>query len=129
MLNGLNPAAAAAKETTVVTYDGGGFAGNWYKVKITATVTRIGDRYELSALVESRCIHDEGPAPEWGLAFGSSAESWRYEEGTCSPDWKKVTLKETGPLRRDGRVYLQAGAYGGLLLGSWGWGTQRSVWV
>lgn len=127
-LNGINPAAAAGTETVRVEYDGG-IAGsrNHYTVWMDATVTRIGDQYELTGIVHSGCEHDSGPAQYWGLAFGSSAESWRYLQGLCGQQDARV--KETGPLASDGRVYLQAGAYGDWLADSWGWGTQRSVRV
>ena len=97
-------------------------------MQINATVTKEGNRYKLSGSVTSRCNHDSGPAQKWGLAFGSSAESWRYLEGPCG-ERQTTRIEESGPLRSDGRVYLQAGAYGGQLAGSWGWGEQKSVWV
>ncbi|GGZ97388.1 hypothetical protein GCM10010344_76810 [Streptomyces bluensis] len=65
--------------------------------------------------------------------FRSNAESWRYVTGPCSEGQQGggqgATIKQTGRLARDGRVYLQAGAYGGTMAGSWGWGTMRMVAV
>ncbi|MFJ8770140.1 hypothetical protein [Streptomyces clavifer] len=130
-LSGISPAAAASEDVRV-TYESGisTNSGNSYDVQITATVTRVGDRYELKGKVKAKCFHSSGPDQKWGLAFGSSAESWRYEEGACGDRaWRYEDINVSGPLRPDGRVYLQAGAYGGNGLGSWGWGTQRSVWV
>lgn len=130
-LSGISPAAAASEDVRV-TYESSisTQSGNAYDVQITATVTRVGDRYELKGTVRAICTHSSGPDQKWGLAFGSSAESWRYVEGACGD--RQPTggeINESGPLRPDGRVYLQAGAYGGESFGSWGWGTQQSVWV
>ncbi|MEU4180933.1 hypothetical protein [Streptomyces sp. NPDC026589] len=105
-------------------------SGNSYKVEITATVTRVGQRYELKAKVKAMCTHSSGPSQKWGLAFGSSAESWRYAEGKCGDrTWEYDEVNVSGPLRPNGRVYLQAGAYGGTGFGSWGWGTEHSAYV
>ncbi|PZT73767.1 MULTISPECIES: hypothetical protein [unclassified Streptomyces] len=130
-LSGIGPASAASEDVRV-TYESSisTNSGNAYEVEITATVTRIGDHYELKGKVKSTCIHSTGPDQKWGLAFGSSAESWRYEEGACGD--RRTTYEDinvSGPLLPDGRVYLQAGAFGGNGFGSWGWGTKRSVWV
>ncbi|SHM99599.1 hypothetical protein SAMN05216268_11795 [Streptomyces yunnanensis] len=132
-LNGINPAAAATEDFRV-TYERGisHQSGNSYSVTITGTVTRVGGHYELKGTVDSTCIHSTGPDQKWSLAFGSSAEGWRYVEGSCGDGTSEIDgVDETGPLLRDGRVYLQAGAYGGTgnWGASWGWGTQRSVWV
>ncbi|MGA5266275.1 hypothetical protein [Streptomyces lydicamycinicus] len=132
-LNGINPAAAATEDFHVTYESGtGSTTNNSYWVDIRGTVTRIGDQYELSGVVKSRCHLNSGPDQEWGLAFGSSAEGWRYVQRPCGDSqypYAQEAIKETGRLLPDGRVYLQAGAYGGLTFGSWGWGTQRSVWV
>ncbi|MFE7002333.1 hypothetical protein ACFVBM_22615 [Streptomyces griseus] len=131
-LGGSTPASAAEPQSATVTYDRdvSTVTGNGYSVSITATVTRNGDRYTLEATVKSTCFHRNGPDQKWGLAFGSSAEKWRYAEGKCGDNAQRTDrISETGPLRPDGRVYLQAGAYGGEAFGSWGWGTARSVWV
>ncbi|QRX92119.1 hypothetical protein [Streptomyces noursei] len=134
-LSGINPAAAAEPQDFHVTYQSGtgSTTRNSYWVDITGTVTRIGDQYELSGVVRSRCHRDSGPNQSWSLAFGSSAESWRYVQRPCGESgmeqYNTEKITEAGPLRPDGRVYLQAGAYGGEGFGSWGWGTQRSVWV
>lgn len=132
-LGGIN-LAAAASEDFHVTYESGtgNTTRNSYWVDITGTVIRNGDQYELTAVVKSRCHRDGGPSQEWGMAFGSSAESWRYVTRSCNDThhpYSQDTINETGPLRPDGRVYIQAGAYGGETFGSWGLGTQRSVWV
>ncbi len=130
-LSGTTPAAAASEDVRV-TYESSisTNSGNSYDVEITATVTRVGDHYELKGKVKSTCFHSSGPDQKWGLAFGSSAESWRYEEGACGDRQTRYDdINVTGPLRPDGRVYLQAGAFGGKDFGTWGWGTQRSVWV
>lgn len=130
-LSGLSPAAAASEDVQV-TYKSSisTNSGNAYNVQITATVTRVGDRYELKGKVRATCVHSSGPDQKWGLAFGSSAESWRYEEGACGDrEAFYDDIDVSGPLRPDGRVYLQAGAFGGKDFGTWGWGTQRSVYV
>lgn len=130
-LSGISPAAAASEDVQV-TYESSisTNSGNSYDVEITATVTRVGDHYELKGKVKAYCTHSSGPDQKWGLAFGSSAESWRYEEGACGDrQTRYADINVSGPLRPDGRVYLQAGAYGGNGIGSWGWGTQRSVYV
>ncbi|MES9558756.1 MULTISPECIES: hypothetical protein [unclassified Streptomyces] len=132
-LGGITPASAASEDFHV-TYESGGSvtSRNTYWVDITGTITRAGDQYELKAVVKSRCYRDSGPSQEWGMAFGSSAESWRYIARPCDDRFgshSQETIEETGPLLPDGRVYIQAGAYGGETFGSWGWGTQRSVWV
>ncbi|MEW2290992.1 hypothetical protein [Streptomyces sp. NPDC047841] len=131
-LGGITPATAASEDFHV-TYESNADSTtrNSYWVDITGTVTRIGDQYELTAVVKSQCRRDVGPSQEWGMAFGSSAESWRYVTRPCKDTYpySQETIKETGPLLPDGRVYIQAGAYGGHSFGSWGWGTQRSVWV
>lgn len=130
-LGGVTPAAAS--EDFHVTYDSeiGTTSRNSYWVDIKGTVTRNGDQYELTAVVKSRCYRNSGASQEWGMAFGSSAESWRYVTRPCNDThpYSQETITETGPLRPDGRVYIQAGAYGGDPFGTWGWGTQRSVWV
>ncbi|MFI9629305.1 hypothetical protein [Streptomyces sp. NPDC052042] len=130
-LSGGSPATAAGPQEFLVEYryDGGIFTANNYQVYVSGTVTRHGDQYELKAIVEATCRHVVGPSQEWSLAFGSSAESWRYVSGSCPEDEYKGSFTRTGPLGSDGRVYVQAGAYGGRVFGSWGWGDQRSVWV
>ncbi|MFD8110227.1 hypothetical protein [Streptomyces microflavus] len=131
-MGGTGSVAAAEPQSVKVTYDSPGdwTSDNSYKVSITATVTRNGDRYTLKGTVKSMCLRSQGPAQKWGLAFGSSAESWRYAEGPCGESAERTEkIERTGPLRPDGRVYLQAGAWGGKIDGAWGWGTQRSVWV
>jgi hypothetical protein len=134
-LGGITPATAASEDFHV-TYESraDSTTRNSYWVDIRGTITRHGDQYELTAVVKSRCHRDTGPSQEWGMAFGSSAESWRYVTRPCNDSqqfsqYSQETIKETGPLYPDGRVYIQAGAYGGQSFGSWGWGTQRSVWV
>ncbi|MEV6422288.1 hypothetical protein [Streptomyces sp. NPDC051662] len=128
-LSGINPAAAASKDFHVTYKSGSNYAQNYYDVDIKGTVTRTGDRYELKGTVTARCVRKQGPDQLWSLAFGSSAESWRYTRGPCTDRPTTTAIRETGRLRPDGRVYVQAGAYGGEALGAWGWGTQRSVWV
>ncbi len=131
-LGGVTPATAASEDFHVTYESGtGDTTRNSYWVDISGTVTRNGDQYELTAVVKSRCHRDTGPSQQWGMAFGSSAESWRYTTRSCTNNYPAAqeTITETGPLRRDGRVYIQAGAYGGEAFGSWGWGTQQSVWV
>lgn len=130
-LSGISPAAAASEDVQV-TYEStiSTNSGNAYNVEINATVTRIGDHYELKGKVQAWCVHSTGPDQKWGLAFGSSAESWRYEEGTCGDrQTSYADINVSGPLGSDGRVYLQAGAFGGNSFGTWGWGTQKSIWV
>ncbi|MFE5097476.1 hypothetical protein ACFRCI_46220 [Streptomyces sp. NPDC056638] len=130
-LSGGSPATAAGPQEFQIEYqhDGGIFTNNRYDVYIFGTVTRHGDQYKLKAVVRSTCLHDSGPSQEWSLAFGSSAESWRYVSGSCPNYEHKVSVTRTGPLGSDGRVYVQAGAYGGRGFGSWGWGDAKSVWV
>ncbi|MEU2994670.1 hypothetical protein [Streptomyces sp. SM13] len=129
-LSGNSRAAAAEPQSVELQYVYGGTLNrNFYNVQIEATVTRNGDQYQLSGVVRSYCNRDSGPSQKWGLAFGSSAESWRYLEGPCEGDMRTERIEQSGPLGSDGRVYLQAGAYGGQLAGSWGWGEQKSVWV
>ncbi|MFE7046740.1 hypothetical protein ACFU9X_47590 [Streptomyces atratus] len=131
-LSGGNPATAAGPQEFQVGYyhDGGIFTNNRYDVYIYGTVTRHGDQYELKAIVQTECRHDSGPSQEWKLAFGSSDENWRYVSGSCHDYEHRVSFTRTGPLGSDGRVYVQAGAYGGRsMFGSWGWGDQKSVWV
>ncbi|MFI0165581.1 hypothetical protein [Streptomyces sp. NPDC017095] len=131
-LGGTNPAAAASQDFHV-TYDSGvgTYTRNSYWVDIHGTVTRDDYQYELTAVVESHCVRDQGSSQEWGMAFGSSIENWRYLSGPSSDSVpyarEKVTV--TGLLGEDGRVYLQAGAWGGTNFGSWGWGSPQSVWV
>ncbi|MFE6977187.1 hypothetical protein [Streptomyces sp. NPDC057682] len=123
-------AAAAEPQSVDLSYVYGGTLNrNYYNVHITATVTRVGDQYKLSGSVTSLCNRESGPAQRWGLSFGSSAENWRYLDGSCEGDTRTERIEQSGPLGSDGRVYLQAGAYGGQLAGSWGWGEQKSVWV
>lgn len=140
-LSGINPAAAAEPQQFEVSYryNIGAVTGNSYSVTITGTVTLIaGHRYELEGSTNANCRNGaEGPTQKWGLAFGSDAENWQYLTGRCgNGDTFNVPFKATGPLAYGNRVYLQAGACGGLspcttnpLSWGWGWGTEQSVWA
>lgn len=110
---------------------------NTYDVSIYVSVTSSGsNRYTLSANMKGTCRRGRhSREPDMGLRFGSSTESWHYIERVCGSGaagrttTSYATVTGAGKLGSDRRVHFEAGAWGGRLFGTWGWGDRKIVTV
>ncbi|QHC21409.1 hypothetical protein [Streptomyces sp. GS7] len=112
-------------------YDYGARPYNSYHV--TAVVTAKsddGDHYTIEGLLMGDCHLSSGVEQYMALEYASSRESWKTIQAPC-PTEGGVRFRESGILSNsgDGKVHLRAGAWGGTIAGSWGWGDTTIVVV
>ncbi|WP_144440789.1 hypothetical protein [Streptomyces roseifaciens] len=110
---------------------------NSYDVRITVTVTSTGNRYDLTAYMSGSCRRGSfnSREPDMALQFGSTSEPWKEVQRPCGTGSAGRTTESSyevtgsGTLAADRRVHLRAGAWGGFVIGTWGWGTRTYVVV
>ncbi|MGW2595143.1 hypothetical protein ACWCXC_33415 [Streptomyces sp. NPDC001515] len=106
-------------------------SSNRYHVTAHVTVKSDGDgHYTIEGLLTGDCHLASGVSQYMALEYASSRESWKTIQAPC-PTEGGVHFKESGDLSvsGDGKVLLRAGAWGGTIVGSWGWGDTTTVVV
>ncbi|MGW1374413.1 hypothetical protein ACWD6P_09055 [Streptomyces sp. NPDC002446] len=110
----------------------GGWPSNSYHVTAHVTVkSDDGDHYTIEGELTGDCYLAAGVSQYMGLEYASSRESWKRIEEPCDHSGRSVAFRGSGILSvsGDGKVHLRAGAWGGTVIGTWGWGDTTIVVV